>query len=45
MVATPITGAIRPRGTKDIGAHEFQSANGRAASPTNLRVIGLIDGN
>jgi len=34
-----------PVGLRDVGAHEFQSANGHPTSPTNLRVIGLIDVN
>ena len=34
-----------PIGARDVGAHEFQPANGPPASPTNLRVIGLIDVN
>jgi hypothetical protein len=29
-----------PVGLRDVGAHEFQSANDPPASPTNLRVIG-----
>jgi hypothetical protein len=32
-----------PVGIRDVGAHEFEPANDPPASPTNLRVIGLID--